>query len=49
MLVVPIFAQADKRPGNAIIVNMAYALGSMLKAAHAALHAATCAKEEAVS
>ncbi len=49
MLVIPIFAQADKRPGNAVIVNMAHALGSMLKTAHAALHAPTCAKEEAVS
>ena len=49
MLASPIFDQADKRAGNAVIVNMAYALGSMLKTAHAPLHAATCADEEAVS
>ena len=49
MLVFPTFAQADKRPGNAAIVYMVHALGLRLKTAHAALHAATCAEEEAVS
>ena len=48
MLAIPILDQADKRPGNAVIANMVHALGLMLKTAHAALHAATCAEEEAV-
>ncbi len=39
-------AQAYKQAGNAVTVSVVHALGLRLKAAHAALHAATLAEEE---
>ena len=47
LLAVTTDAQAYKQAGNAVTVNVVHALGLRLKAAHAALHAATRPREEA--